>query len=135
MKRIFLQLASAFILLIPFRCLSQMEKKPNIIIILVDDLGWGDVGFHGSQIKTPNIDQLSREGVILNRYYTAPICSPTRAGLLTGRYPDRFGLRQTVVPPWSDFGVDTTEEYISQMLAQAGYKNRAMLGKWHLAQS
>jgi arylsulfatase B len=114
---------------------GQSAKRPNIIIILADDLGWGDVGFHGSKIKTPNLDQLAKEGVVLNHYYTSPICSPTRAGLLTGRYPDRFGLRQTVVPPWSSFGVDTTEEYIPQMLQQAGYVNRAVIGKWHLGQA
>jgi len=114
---------------------SQAGKRPNIIIILADDLGWGDVGFHGSEIKTPNIDQLAKEGVVLNHYYTAPICSPTRAGLMTGRYPNRFGLRATVVPPWSSFGVDTTEEYIPQILAKAGYTNRAVIGKWHLGQA
>lgn len=107
-------------------------KKPNIIIILADDLGWGDVGFHGSEIKTPNLDGFSREGVILNRFYTAPVCSPTRAGLLTGRYPNRFGLRQTVVPPWSSFGVDLSEKFLPELLKDAGYKNRAALGKWHL---
>lgn len=111
---------------------GQSAQRPNIIIILADDLGWGDVGFHGSKIKTPHLDQLAKEGVILSRYYTAPICSPTRAGLMTGRYPNRFGLRQTVVPPWSSFGVDVTEEYIPQMLQQAGYANRAVIGKWHL---
>lgn len=131
-NRLVKKLAWALLLLAPLAVVSQSAKKPNIIIILADDLGWGDVGFHGSDIKTPNIDQLAREGVILNRYYTAPVCSPTRAGLLTGRYPNRYGLRETVVPPWSDFGVDTTEEYLPQMLAQAGYKNRAVLGKWHL---
>lgn len=111
---------------------ARVASRPNIIIILADDLGWGDVGFHGSDIKTPHIDQLAREGVVLNRYYTAPVCSPTRAGLMTGRYPNRFGLRETVIPPWSEFGVDTTEEYLPQMLARAGYTNRAVLGKWHL---
>ncbi|MBT1688505.1 arylsulfatase B [Dawidia soli] len=106
--------------------------RPNIIIILADDLGWGDVGYHGSTIHTPNIDHLAKEGVELNRFYVAAVCSPTRAGLLTGRYPDRFGLRTTVIPPWSDFGVDTRETFLPQVLARAGYKNRAILGKWHL---
>lgn len=120
------------LLISPFYSESQTSRKPNIIIILADDLGWGDVGFNGSDIKTPNLDKLAKEGVILSHYYTTPICSPTRAGLLTGRYPNRYGLRQTVVPPWSIFGVDTTEEYIPEMLKQAGYINRAVLGKWHL---
>lgn len=106
--------------------------KPNIVIILADDLGWGDVGFHGSEIKTPNLDQFAKEGVILSHFYTAPICSPTRAGLMTGRYPNRFGLRETVIPPWSEFGVDLDEKLMPQYLANNGYKNRAILGKWHL---
>ncbi|HEX7846318.1 MAG TPA: arylsulfatase [Chitinophagaceae bacterium] len=107
------------------------QKRPNIIVILADDLGWGDVGYHGSDIKTPNIDKLAKEGIELTRFYTAPVCSPTRAGLLTGRYPDRFGLRG-VIPPWSTFGVDTTETFLPALLEQAGYKNRALVGKWHL---
>lgn len=112
---------------------AQAEaQRPNIIIILADDLGWGDVGYHGSAIRTPNIDRLAKEGIELNRYYVAAVCSPTRAGLLTGRYPDRFGLRSTVIPPWSDFGVDTREVFLPEMLAKAGYKNRTVLGKWHL---
>lgn len=110
---------------------SQDIKKPNIILIVADDLGWGDVGYHGSDIRTPSIDQLAKEGVELNRFYTAAVCSPTRAGLMTGRYPDRFGLR-TVIAPWSAFGVDTNEMFLPQALAQAGYTNRALIGKWHL---
>ncbi|GAA4307349.1 arylsulfatase [Compostibacter hankyongensis] len=113
-------------------CQAQQTKKPNIIIILADDMGWGDVGFHGSEIRTPNIDRLAQEGVVLDQFYTAPICSPTRAGIMTGRYPNRFGLRQNVIPPWSKFGVDTSEVFLPQMLADAGYKNRAAIGKWHL---
>jgi arylsulfatase B len=119
-------------IVIPVKKINQQKTPPNIVIILADDLGWGDVGFHGSEIKTPNIDKLARDGVILDRYYVAPICSPTRAGLMTGRYPDRFGLRQVVVRPWFDFGVDTNEVLLPQMLAEAGYKHRAIIGKWHL---
>lgn len=115
--------------------LNAQNSNPNIIIILADDLGWGDVGYHGSSIKTPNIDRLSQEGIELDRYYVTPICSPTRAGLLTGRYPDRFGLRKVVVRPWFDFGLDTTQQILPQMLAQAGYENRAIIGKWHLGHS
>ncbi len=119
---------------IPFCSLSAQQKihKPNIVIILADDLGWGDVGFNGSEIRTPNIDQLAKDGVILSRFYTAPVCSPTRAGLMTGRYPNRFGLRETVVPPWSSFGVDLSEIFLPELLKNAGYINRAILGKWHL---
>ncbi len=114
---------------------EEIKSRPNIIVIMADDLGNGDVGYHGNEIKTPNIDKLSKEGVILNRFYVTPVCSPTRAGLLTGRYPNRFGLRETVIPPWRDFGVDTTEVFLPEILAEAGYKNRAALGKWHLGHS
>jgi arylsulfatase B len=110
-------------------------KKMNIVIVLADDLGWGDVGFHGSDIQTPNLDKLAADGIVMNRFYTAPVSSPTRAGLLTGRYPNRFGLRQTVIPPWRDFGLDVEEETLADMLGKAGYPNRAIVGKWHLGHS
>ncbi|MCX2575890.1 arylsulfatase B [Pedobacter sandarakinus] len=130
---IFSVLTALFVMwFMPQTANAQQAKKPNIIIILVDDLGWGDVGYHGGDIPTPNIDKFAKQGIELNRYYTAAVCSPTRAGLLTGRYPDRFGLRKTVIPPWSDFGVSTDEVFLPQLLDKAGYKNRAILGKWHL---
>ena len=110
-------------------------EKPNIIIILADDLGWGDVGYHRSKIKTPNLDRLADEGIRLTRFYVAPVCSPTRAGLLTGKYPNRFGIRETVIPPWRDFGLDPANTIIPEFLEQHGYKNRAIIGKWHLGHS
>ena len=106
--------------------------KPNIVIILADDLGWADVSYHGGYIKTPHIDKLASEGAELDRFYVAPMCSPTRAGLLTGRYPIRFGLARAVIPPWRRFGMDTNEVTIADVLAKAGYKNRGVFGKWHL---
>ena len=124
-----------FIFCLPFQVICQAPDNPNIIIILADDLGWGDVGFNGSDIQTPNIDKLAEEGVVLNRFYTASICSPTRAGLLTGRYPDRVGLRSTGITPWRDYGLDTSEVILPESLAKVGYKNRAILGKWHLGHS
>lgn len=134
MKRYFTVLAVTWFSALAL-AFAQRPRGPNIVIILADDLGWGDVGFHGSAIKTPHIDELAKEGVILDRFYTAPVCSPTRAGLMTGRYPNRFGLRETVIPPWSDFGVDTAEVFLPQLLARAGYQNRIALGKWHLGHS
>lgn len=115
---------------------SQNKKdKMNIVIILVDDMGWGDVGFHGSSIKTPHLDELAKDGIVMNRFYTAPVSSPTRAGLMTGRYPNRFGIRETVIPPWRDFGLDVKEETMADMLGKANYANRAIIGKWHLGHS
>jgi len=121
-----------FIFSITINCFSQESRKPNVIIIVADDLGWGDVGFHESNIRTPNLDQLSKEGVVLDRFYTTPMCTSTRAGLMTGRYPNRFGLRSTVIPPWSKFSVDISEKFLPQFFKEGGYKNRAMVGKWHL---
>ena len=108
------------------------EKKPNIVIILADDLGYADVGFHGSDIQTPNLDRLASDGVRLERFYACPMCSPTRAGLLTGRYPLRFGLMRSVIPPNRNFGLDTAEYTLPEMLKAAGYAHRACIGKWHL---
>lgn len=134
---LYLKMKTCCMLVALFTChiaVGQKAAKPNIIIILADDMGWGDVGYHQSSIKTPNIDKLAKEGIELRRFYTAAVCTPTRAGLLTGRYPDRFGLR-SVIPPWSKGGLDTSEVFLPQMLATAGYKNRAIIGKWHLGHS
>ena len=112
--------------------LAAPAKRPNLIILVADDLGWNDVGYHGSDIRTPSIDRLAKSGVQLDRFYVCPICSPTRAGLLTGRYPHRFGLRDTVIPPWRKFGLDLSEQTLPEVFAKAGYKRRACIGKWHL---
>jgi len=111
---------------------TATEKKPNIVVILADDLGYGDVGYHGSDIQTPNIDKLAKEGVKLESFYVAPMCTPTRAGLLTGRYPVRFGMMRAVIPPGRNYGLDPNEDMLPEMLERAGYKHRAAIGKWHL---
>lgn len=106
---------------------------PNVVIIVADDLGFGDVGFTGAKdIKTPNLDRLAATGVRLDRFYAAPVCSPTRAGLLTGRWPIRYGLMKAVIPPWSHFGLAAAEATLPELLAGAGYERRGMVGKWHL---
>ena len=109
--------------------------RPNIVIIVADDLGWADVSFHGQEIRTPHIDRLAREGVELSRFYVAPVCSPTRAGLMTGRYPIRYGLMRTVVPPWRKGGLDVSEVTLPEVLGRAGYQHRGAFGKWHLGHS
>ncbi|MYE12456.1 MAG: sulfatase-like hydrolase/transferase, partial [Gammaproteobacteria bacterium] len=81
------------------------QELPNIVIIVPDDLGRYDVSMHGGDIATPNIDSIARDGVLLSRFYTAPVCSPTRAGLMTGRYPIRSGLMRSVVRPPGAEGV------------------------------
>lgn len=111
---------------------SARAAPPNIVILLADDLGWADVSYHGGYVKTPNIDRLKNDGVELDRFYVCPMCSPTRAATMTGRYPIRFGLARAVIPPWRNFGLDTDEVTIADALAKAGYKNRGIFGKWHL---
>ena len=107
------------------------EERPNIVIILADDLGWADVGYHGSDIETPNIDRLAKEGVKLNRFYATPFCSPTRAALMTGRDPLKLGVAYSVLMPWENGGVSLDEHFLPQSFQSAGY-NTAMVGKWHL---
>jgi arylsulfatase B len=111
---------------------NQKDVPPNVVIMLADDLGWGAVGYHADWCETPNIDSLAREGIELDRFYVAPMCSPTRAGLMTGRYPIRFGLARAVIPPQRNYGLDVEERTIADALAEAGYEQRGCFGKWHL---
>lgn len=115
--------------------MAAAAEPPNVLLILADDLGWNDVGYHGSEVQTPNIDTLADNGVRMERFYVTPICSPTRAGLLTGRYPDRFGLRREVIKPWGRYGLDVNEVTLADVLSYAGYTHRAVIGKWHLGHS
>lgn len=106
--------------------------RPHIVHIVADDLGWKDVGFNGAvDIKTPNLDALAAEGARLTQFYVQPMCTPTRAALLTGRYPFRYGLQTAVIPSVSSYGLDTEEWLLPQALKEAGYKT-AIVGKWHL---
>src|SRR6476620_2751376 len=107
-------------------------KRPNVVLLVADDLGWSGVGYHGGAVKTPNIDRIARSGVELDRFYASPMCSPTRAGLMTGRYPMRFGMSRSVVRPWAKFGVPPEERTLAEALGEAGYADRGAFGKWHL---
>lgn len=106
--------------------------QPNIIHIVADDLGWKDLGFQGAtDIKTPHIDKLAAEGARLQQFYVQPMCTPTRAALMTGRYPFRYGLQTIVIPGPAGYGLDTSEWLMPQCLKDAGYST-AIIGKWHL---
>ncbi|MBY0401895.1 sulfatase-like hydrolase/transferase [Myxococcota bacterium] len=106
-------------------------RQPNVVVLLADDLGWADVGFHGGEIETPSIDRIAKEGVVLDRYYAAPICSPTRAALLTGRDPIELGIAYDQINPWNVHGLAASETTLAELLKADGYQT-AIVGKWHL---
>jgi arylsulfatase A-like enzyme len=110
---------------------ADAPARPNIVYILADDLGWKDVGFHGSDIQTPNLDELAKTGLELQAFYVEPMCTPTRAALMTGRYPMRYGLQTAVIPSGGKYGLAKDEVTLPQMLKDAGYET-ALVGKWHL---
>src|SRR5262249_37409575 len=104
-------------------------RRPNVLLILTDDQGYGDLGIHGNPtIRTPNLDRLAREGVRLRSFYVAPVCSPTRASLLTGRYNYRTGVVDTFA---GRSLMHPDEVTLAEMLTAAGYRT-GIFGKWHL---
>lgn len=112
---------------------TPRPDKPNILFIFVDDQGYYDLGCYGAtEVRTPRIDHMAAEGVRFTDYYAAaPICSPSRAGLLTGRYPRRFGMEAWVQRADSQRGIPTTELTIAELLKANGYAT-ACIGKWHV---
>jgi arylsulfatase len=106
-------------------------RTPNIVFILCDDLGFGDLGVYGSKIRTPNFDRLASEGVRFTNFCAAdPVCSPSRAALLTGRYPTRVGVPRVLMPPDAD-GLNLDETTLANVLKGRGYRTMCV-GKWHL---
>lgn len=103
------------------------RTRPNILFLMADDLGWADAGYHGSSIKTPNIDRLAATGIRFERHYVMPTCTPTRVGLMSGRYPSRFGV---LSPAYGKIFEDDTVT-LPGMLRQVGYRT-ALCGKWHM---
>ncbi|HEX8409548.1 MAG TPA: sulfatase-like hydrolase/transferase, partial [Thermoanaerobaculia bacterium] len=114
---------------------TNMNEKPNVVVILMDDLGWGDLGSYGAvDARTPNLDRLAREGARLTDCYAAaPVCTPTRAAFMTGRYQHRVGLETVIAPSIGnmDKGLPQSVRALPRLMKEAGYRT-ALIGKWHL---
>ena len=123
------------ILLNLFSCGASNNNPPNVIVIISDDQGYADVGFHGSnEIFTPNIDRIAKNGVVFSEGYVSyAVCSPSRAGLITGRYQNRFGYSRNILlaPNDSLMGLPLSEQTLPDVLNNVDYKTKA-IGKWHL---
>ena len=139
MKKLVFLFSAAFIAIltafIPKKTLKLAQQKPNVIVIVADDLGYNDVGFNGCKdIPTPNIDRIAKAGVVFSSgHVTYGVCSPSRAGLLTGRYQYRFGYERNPLYVTSDstMGLSLGEETMADILGRSGY-NSMLVGKWHL---
>ena len=119
-----------FFLLASILLTNNIISSPNILIILADDLGWNDVSYHGSEIKTPNIDKIISLGVELDRFYVQPTCSPTRAELMTGKSAMRLGITRPISKN-QKLGLGLEEKILPQYLKELNYSTY-LLGKWHL---
>jgi arylsulfatase A-like enzyme len=106
---------------------AESPKRPNIVLVMADDQGWGDTGYNGHpELKTPNLDALAAAGLRLDRFYTAHCnCSPTRASVMTGRHPNRMGTFKPGAP------IRVQELTVAKVLQSAGYAT-GHFGKWHL---
>lgn len=106
---------------------QQYPDAPNIIVILPDDLGWNDIGYHGSFVKTPHLDRLAAQGAKLEQHYVMPSCTPSRVSLITGKYPSRYGI---LAPAYGEV-IDLGDATLASLLSDLGYYT-AISGKWHM---
>src|SRR5215207_2326347 len=135
MKKLIIKITiTAFLVAAAITSFAQQNARPNIILIMVDDMGFSDLGAYGSEIQTPNIDRLAYEGLRLKEFYNNSICAPTRASLITGQYPHRAGVGYFDV----NLGLPAYQGYLNresltfgEVLKQAGYST-LLSGKWHV---
>ncbi len=129
MKSIGLCVICSLAMLIEARAEGPKAGRPNVVVIITDDQGYGDLGVHGNpKIRTPNLDRLAGESVRLERFYVSPVCAPTRSSLMTGRYNYRTGVVDTFL---GRAMMRPDEVTLAEMLGAAGYRT-AIFGKWHL---
>ncbi|MBB3209313.1 arylsulfatase A-like enzyme [Rhodopirellula rubra] len=128
-------LVASIVLSVSIACVGSAEDRPNIVVIMADDMGYADTGFTGAtDIQTPHLDALAASGVVFTSgYVTHPYCGPSRAGLLTGRYQQRFGFETNPAydPANPYMGLDVNEQLFPKRLQKVGYRTGA-IGKWHL---
>src|SRR5260370_19400343 len=111
---------------------AETPRKPNVVLIMTDDMGYADLGCYGSKdIKTPHLDKLAKQGTRLTHFYSnGPVCTPTRAALMTGRWQQRVGLEWAIYPGQKKPGLPTSETCVAKLLKDARYRTQ-MFGKWH----
>jgi arylsulfatase A-like enzyme len=127
-----LLLTTTLVLAAIANCLAASHKQPNIVVLIADDLGVGDLGFSGGKdIPTPRLDRLASEGVIFRQGYTSPMCAPTRAAFLTGRHPEKIGFEDNRPGDSRHFGMDLSVKTVADVLRDAGY-GTGLIGKWHV---
>ena len=114
--------ATSIAILLLYITLSETTTQPHILFVLADDYGWNDIGYHGSEIKTPNLDELAAEGVKLENYYVQPICTPSRSQLLSGRYQIHTGLQHSVIWPAQPNGLPLEIPTLADKLKEVGYR-------------
>ena len=107
------------------------QKKPNVVFMLVDNIGWGDLGCYGGMAPTPRLDQLADEGIRFQNYNVEAQCTPTRSAIMTGRLPKRSGTTFVPLPGQGDYGLSPWEYTLAELFSDAGYAT-ALFGKWHL---
>ena len=119
-------MSSVLLLLALLSAAGAASEKPNIIMFLIDDLGWNDTSYQGAEYSTPTIDMLANEGIRLKQYYVQPVCSPSRSALLAGKFPYNLGLAAGVITNGHPYGLSLDYKTIADRLRDGGYGTHAI---------